>query len=129
MSREVPRPIRFSFAISKVGMPGDTEERIVEGWATAECIDKQGDIVPFDVAVAAFERGASMMGVREMHLQKAVAALQSWWPDPENKRIGIRVFIPETTAGNDVLTNCRAGVYKGFSIGGLCTQSHMERVA
>ena len=126
MSREVPRRVSFSFAIEKVG---EGDDRTVTGWATSACLDKQGDIVPFDVAVAAFERGAAMMGVREMHQPKAVAVLQTWWPDAEGQRIGVTVLMSQTPDGESALTKCREGVYKGFSIGGLCTQSHMERVA
>ena len=126
MSRAAQRPLSFTFAIEKVGSGDD---RTVTGWATAACLDKQGDLIPFAVAGAAFERGAASMGVREMHAPKAVAVLQTWWPDEEGQRIGVTVLMSQTPDGESALTKCREGVYKGFSIGGLCTKSHMEVAA
>jgi len=119
------RPLSFTFAIEKVG---EGEDRIVEGWATAAALDKQGDLIPFDVAVAAFERAASSLGIREMHEPKAVGILKAWWPDESSQRIGVQVWLSESPDGESALTKCREGVLKGFSIGGLCTKSHMERV-
>lgn len=119
-------PVTFTFAIEKVG---EGDDRIVEGWATSAALDKQGDVIPFAVAVAAFERGAASMGIREMHAPVAVAVLRNWWADEENQRIGVQVWLSESPDGESCLTKCREGVLKGFSIGGLCTQSHMERVA
>ena len=42
------RRIDFAFAIEKVG---EKDDRTVTGWATAACLDKQRDLIPFDVAV------------------------------------------------------------------------------
>ncbi|MGO8684486.1 MAG: hypothetical protein ACLQUT_07920 [Thermoleophilia bacterium] len=114
----------LTFAISKVGAGDD---RIVEGWATTSALDKQGDIVPFEVAVAAFERAASSLGIREMHQPVAVGVLRNWWPDPDNERIGVQVWLSESPDGESALTKCREGVLKGFSIGGICTKSHMTQ--
>ena len=121
-----PRPFRFSFAIEKTG---EGDDRTVTGWATAACLDKQGDVIPFEVAVQAFERGAPSMGVREMHEPKAVAVLRAWWPDYETERIGVTVWLSESPDGESALMKCREGVLKGFSIGGLCTVWHMEDAA
>jgi hypothetical protein len=120
------RPFRFTFEIAKVG---EGEDRIVEGWATAAALDKQGDLIPFDVAVAAFEKCADALGIREMHQPRAVGVLRSWWPDAAQQRIGVQVWLSESPDGESALTKCREGVLKGFSIGGLCTRSHLERVA
>jgi hypothetical protein len=114
----------LTFSISKVGQGDD---RIVEGWATTASLDKQGDVVPFDVAVAAFERAASSLGIREMHQPVAVGVLRNWWADPDNERIGVQVWLSQSPDGESALTKCREGVLKGFSIGGVCTKSHMAQ--
>ena len=117
--------VKFTFAIEKVGADDD---RTVTGWATADVVDKQGDRVPFPVAVAAFQKCADSMGIREMHQPKAVGVLRNWWPDAEGGRIGVTIWLSESPDGESVLTKCREGVLRGFSIGGLCTKSHIERV-
>ena len=69
--------IRFAFAIEKV----DSSKRLVSGWATSEDLDRQGDIIPYDVAKEAFADAWTWMGVREMHQNKAVGKLTQVKPD------------------------------------------------
>jgi len=102
------------FEIQKV----DEEQRLVEGWAITDEPDLQGDVIPFDVAVAAFEQYAPRLGIREMHQPKAVGRLRKWWPDYEHKRIGIQVYLSKSQDGEDALQKVKEGVLKGFSIGG-----------
>ena len=126
MPAPTSKPFTLTFAIEKVG---EGEDRTVEGWATAACLDKQGDVIPFEVAISAFERAAASMGIREMHQPVAVGVLKAWWPDEAEQRIGVQVWLSESPDGEAALTKCREGVLKGFSIGGIATSSHMERVA
>ncbi len=73
---------------------------IVEGIATAEVLDSQGDVVMYDASVKAFEEwgeyfhkitdGASVGNIREMHEPVAAGKAIAWWPIPEKKQIGIR---------------------------------------
>lgn len=112
--------LRFdlAFPIQKV----DAERRIVGGWATTEALDRQGDIIPFDVARQAFARFAERSGaVREMHQPKAVGRLESWRPDPERRGVWAEVYLSRSRDGEDVLTKVREGVLKGFSIGGVAS--------
>jgi uncharacterized protein YaaR (DUF327 family) len=67
--------MRFSMPISKV----DKEKRIVSGFATLDNVDKQGDIVPTDASVKAFERFRG--NIREMHQPIAVGKLVSFKSD------------------------------------------------
>jgi hypothetical protein len=102
------------FEIQKV----DEEQRLVEGWAITDEPDLQGDVIPFDVAVAAFEQYAPRLGIREMHQPKAVGRLRKWWPDHEHKRIGIQVYLSKSQDGEDALQKVKEGILRGFSIGG-----------
>jgi len=56
--------LRLSMPIAKV----DIERRIVSGFATLDNIDKQGDIVPSEASVKAFEKFRG--NIREMHDDK-----------------------------------------------------------
>jgi HK97 family phage prohead protease len=112
--------VRFdiAFPISKV----DAERRVVGGWATTEALDRQGDIIPFDVARQAFARFAERSGaVREMHQPRAVGRLEAWRPDPERRGVWAEVYLSRSRDGEDALTKVLEGVLKGFSIGGYAT--------
>lgn len=116
--------IQFGFEITKF----DAEQRLVEGWATTEVEDLQGDTIPYQVSKYAFAESAQAVGIREMHQPKAVGVLKKWWPDDENKRIGVSVYISKSRDGEDVLTKVKEGVLKGFSIGGRALDWGFEGV-
>ena len=44
--------VRFGFEITKV----DTSQRLIEGWATSEICDAQGDIIPYNTARSAIDK-------------------------------------------------------------------------
>jgi Caudovirus prohead serine protease len=117
--------IRFAFAIEKV----DSSKRLVSGWATSEDLDRQGDIIPYDVAKEAFADAWTWMGVREMHQNKAVGKLTQVKPDPEGRRIWTEAYISASRDGEDTLTKVKEGILKGFSIGGHCDDFHFEKGA
>ena len=116
------RKVSFGFEITKV----DAEKRIVGGVATDSIKDRQGDIIPFGVAVAAFEECADTLGIREMHAAKAVGRLEGWLPDEEAQSVPIEVYLSESTDGNDALTKVKEGILRGFSLGGNALASHRE---
>lgn len=95
---------------------------VVEGIATQEILDTQGEIVAFDASVAAFTEwadyfakatdGASVGNIREMHGDVAAGKALAWWPIEDQKAIGLRCKIIDPVAA----TKCRERVYTGFSI-------------
>jgi hypothetical protein len=107
-------------ALTKV----DEAKREVWGLATAEVVDKDGEI--FDYAssrpyfeewsreIAAATAGRSLGNVREMHRSSAVGKLVDLQFDDELKTIAVGAKIVDDAAW----LKCAEGVYTGFSIGG-----------
>jgi hypothetical protein len=110
--------VRLSMPIAKV----DQERRIVSGFATLDNVDRQGDIVPTDASVKAFEtfRG----NLREMHQQIAVGKVVSFkedkYFDPESKEFynGVYVSAYVSKGAQDTWEKVLDGTLTGFSIGG-----------
>jgi hypothetical protein len=108
------RNLHFGLEITKI----DAEQRIVEGWASTDEKDRQGDRIPYDVMVDTMTGDAETLGIREMHQPKAVGMLKNWWGDKDAKRVGVQVYLSKSRDGEDALTKVKEGVLKGFSIGG-----------
>jgi hypothetical protein len=110
--------VRLSMPIAKV----DQERRIVSGFATLDNVDRQGDIVPTDASIKAFQtfRG----NVREMHQQVAVGKVVSFkedkYFDPEAKKFynGVYVSAYVSKGAQDTWEKVLDGTLTGFSIGG-----------
>lgn len=115
--------MRFSMPISKV----DKEKRIVSGFATLDNIDKQGDIVPTDASVKAFERFRG--NIREMHQPIAVGKLVSFKSDKyfnkeDNKFYnGVYVSAYISKGAQGTWEKVLDGTLSGFSIGGSINES------
>lgn len=115
--------MRFSMPISKV----DKEKRIVSGFATLDNIDKQGDIVPTDASVKAFERFRG--NIREMHQPIAVGKLVSFKSDKyfnkeDNKFYnGVYVSAYISKGAQGTWEKVLDGTLSGFSIGGSINDS------
>jgi hypothetical protein len=110
--------VRMSMPINKV----DVERRIVSGFATLDNLDKQGDVVPAEASVKAFN---SFRGnIREMHSNKAVGRMVSFkedtYFDPESKKFynGIVVSAYVSKGAQDTWEKVLDGTLTGFSIGG-----------
>jgi hypothetical protein len=110
--------IRLSMPIAKV----DKERRIVSGFATLDNVDKQGDIVPAEASIKAFEtfRG----NLREMHQPVAVGKVVSFkedkYFDQESKKFYNGVFVSAyvSKGAQDTWEKVLDGTLTGFSIGG-----------
>ena len=114
------KKIQLFAALTKV----DEAKREVWGLATAEVVDKDGEI--FDYAsskpyfedwsaeISAATAGRSLGNVREMHRASAVGKLVDLEFDDENKTIAVGAKIVD----DDAWVKCVEGVYTGFSIGG-----------
>lgn len=97
------------------------EERIVSGIATADNIDKAGDIVEFDASLKAFKNWGG--NIREMHAPIAVGKAISYEPvqiTGENgetyKAIKVSAYISK--GAQDTWEKILDGTLKAFSIGG-----------
>lgn len=114
------KKIQLFAALTKV----DEVKREVWGLATAEVVDKDGEI--FDYAsskpyfqdwsqeIASATSGRSLGNVREMHQSSAVGKLVDLEFDDEQKTIAVGARIVDDAAWE----KCVEGVYTGFSIGG-----------
>ncbi len=110
--------VRLSMPINKV----DKERRIVTGFATLDNLDRQGDVVPKEASLKAFE---SFRGnIREMHQPIAVGKVVSFkedtYFDPEEKKFysGIVVSAYVSKGAQDTWEKVLDGTLTGFSIGG-----------
>jgi Zn finger protein HypA/HybF involved in hydrogenase expression len=110
--------IRLSMPINKV----DKERRIVTGFATLDNLDRQGDVVPKEASVRAFENFRG--NIREMHQPIAVGKVVSFkedsYFDPESKKFynGIVVSAYVSKGAQDTWEKVLDGTLTGFSIGG-----------
>jgi hypothetical protein len=102
----------------------DEVKREVSGLATAEVVDKVGEMFDYETSVPYFKEwsqeiakatdGKSLGNVREMHKDSAVGKLVDIEFDDANKAIPITAKIVD----EDAWQKCLQGVYTGFSIGG-----------
>ena len=101
----------------------DAKERIVEGYATTESWDKQGEKLPLEVAKKAFAKFSESPKICKLHGREefgtanpcgcgGVGELTGYTAD--DKGIMIAVKITDNAAWEKVLN----GEYNGFSIGG-----------
>ena len=97
------------------------EERIVCGIATADNIDKSGDIVEFNASLEAFKNWGG--NIREMHHPIAVGKAVSYEPveivsDNGEKFNAIKVSAYISKGAQDTWEKVLDGTLKAFSIGG-----------
>lgn len=114
------KKIQLFAAITKV----DELKREVWGLATAEVVDKDGEIFDYASSKPYFQdwsreisdatSGRSLGNVREMHRSSAVGKLVDLAFDDERKTIAVGAKIVDDAAWE----KCVEGVYTGFSIGG-----------
>lgn len=102
----------------------DESKHEVWGIATAEIVDKEGEIFDYESSKPYFKRwsdeiskatdGKSLGNVREMHEPSAVGKLVAIAFDDDMKQIRVGARIVDSIAWQ----KCTLGVYTGFSIGG-----------
>ena len=114
------KKIQLFAALTKV----DELKREVWGLATAEVVDKDGEIFDYASSKPYFQdwsdeisnatSGRSLGNVREMHQSSAVGKLVDLEFDDEQKTVAVGARIVDDAAWQ----KCVEGVYTGFSIGG-----------
>ena len=102
----------------------DESKHEVWGVATAEVVDKEGEIFDYQSSKPYFKNwsdeiskvtdGKSLGNVREMHVPSAVGKLVAIAFDDDMKQIRVGARIVDSVAWQ----KCMLGVYTGFSIGG-----------
>lgn len=96
------------------------EERLVYGYASTEGLDNQDDIVTREAIEEALPEYLRFSNIREMHTLSAVGVVVEHRLDEAGLYIGVKVI--DSNAWEKV----KAGVYKGFSIGGTVLEEHTE---
>jgi phage head maturation protease len=94
----------------------DAERREVWGYASTEARDDQGEIVKREALMAALGDYMRFANIREMHQLSAVGVAREATIDDRGLYVGARIV--DDQAWQKVV----AGVYKGYSIGGLVTE-------
>ena len=90
----------------------DDEQRMVYGYASTEALDVQGEIVTKQAMAAALQDYMRFANIREMHQPSAVGVAKSVEMDDKG------TFISAHVVDDNAWSKVKAGVYKGFSIGG-----------
>jgi len=105
------------------------EERIVVGIATADNIDKTGDVVDFEASLEAFENWAG--NIREMHSPIAVGKAIKYEPirvksedGEEYNAIKVEAYISK--GAQDTWEKVLDGTLRAFSIGGSIVEKKMD---
>jgi hypothetical protein len=114
------KTLRLFASLTKI----DETSREVSGLATAEVVDKEGELFDYESSKPYFKawtdemakatEGKSLGNVREMHQPSAVGKLTGIAFDDELKQISVTARIVDDLAWQ----KCVLGVYTGFSIGG-----------
>jgi len=117
--------MRFSFPITKTEKTEDGR-LLIEGVATSEALDCQGDILDFEGSKRAFAKWRG--NVREQHdPKKAVGKALEVIPDDESKSIAVRAFI--SAGAKDTQEKVLDGTLAMFSVGGGApTKTKLEKV-
>lgn len=102
----------------------DLEQRIVEGYAAEERVDKRGEIMDYAASKPRFQAwskaiqeasgGLSLGNVRAMHGKVAAGKLTALEFLDDEKRIWVRARVVDDAEW----AKCVEGVYTGFSVGG-----------
>ena len=102
---------------------GTDEERIVEGYFSAEVLDDQNQLVTFGAIENALPDYLRWSNLRAMHQPIAAGTVLEVRPDLDNRRWWLSARIVD----DDSWTKVKAGVYKGFSIGGSTLPGGIEQ--
>ncbi len=119
------KQINFASPIVKI----DKANRLVSGYATANNIDSQNDIVTTDASLKAFQNARG--NVREMHGPVAVGTVKDYKVDTfvgkDGKTYeGVYVTVYVSKGAPDAWEKVLDGTYTGFSIGGNITDSEPQ---
>lgn len=117
--------MKFAFPISKTEKLEDGR-LLIEGVATSEALDLQGEILDYEGSKRAFQKWAG--NIREAHdPKKPVGKALEVIPDDSGKTISVRAFI--SAGAKDTQAKVEDGTLSMFSVGGGApTKTKMEKV-
>ena len=116
--------LRLSFPITKSERLDDGR-MMIEGVATSEALDSDGEVIDYDAAKAAFATWAG--NIREQHdAKKAVGRAVDVVADDDARSIRVTAFISAGAA--DTQAKIMDGTLSSFSIGGSVRERVRERV-
>lgn len=117
--------MKFAFPISKTEKLEDGR-LLIEGVATSEALDLQGEILDYEGSKRAFEKWAG--NIREAHdPKKPVGKAIEVIPDDVAKTITVRAFI--SAGAPDTQAKLQDGTLSMYSVGGgIPTKTKMEKV-
>lgn len=130
------RLFRRYFTIAKL----DQEHRIVEGFASTEALDSQGDVVDADAIKGALPDYMQWANLREMHIgpdgEQEVAAVGTVLKaevidgdvEVDGQVYHNPLHIIAKVVDDDAWNKVKEGVYKGFSIGGKILKAVREQL-
>lgn len=103
----------------------DPDQRMVYGRATDETLDVDHEVVDYEATKKAVADWSQWRNIREMHGPSAVGVAEEITLDDTQKTLDLGVKVVDDQAWEKV----KAGVYKGFSIGGRKRQAVVEKAA
>lgn len=109
----VNKAISYYVPFAKVDLISE-DEAIVTGIATDETVDAEGEVTDYNATKEAAIEYANWRNIREMHGPAAVGVAETITLDDLTKSMSIVARI----IGREPVKKIRAGIYKGFSIGG-----------
>lgn len=101
----------FFVPLSKI----DPDQRMVYGYASTEALDAEGETITVDALKAALPAYMRFSNLREMHQLSAIGTTKQAKVDEKGLYIGGKIV------DNAAWEKIKAGVYKGFSVGGNVT--------
>jgi phage head maturation protease len=90
----------------------DADQRVVSGYASTEAVDSAGEIVLKSAIRAALPDYLKWANIREMQANVAVGVAEDAFVDERG------LYIVAKISDDGAWSKVRAGVYKGFSVGG-----------
>ena len=95
----------------------DSDQFIVEGFASTEAVDSQGEVVKSEAIQRALPDYMKFGNIREMHQFSAVGKTIS--ADMKETEDGVKgLYLAAKVVDKGAWEKCKEGVYNGFSIGG-----------
>ncbi len=109
----------------------DDDNRLVEGWASVEVLDRQGDIVPIEAVKTAFVNYMINGGnIMKEHQNKPVGRVIQWEVAKNEIGVeGVKMIVEinkNNTVADDTWREIKAGLLNGFSIAGRKLDSEVK---
>jgi len=95
----------------------DSDERIIEGYATTETVDRENEIITREAVKAAIEKYMMFPTIRFMHERKPIGKAIDFAIDHKGLRIKAKI-LKNIKEADEAWLMIKEGILKAFSIGG-----------